>query len=127
VIGFPWWPGRISTPLEENLLSSPPQNKTKYVAITFLGTSISRGWVGEASILPFDSDSMATKLQMKKLLTDRNYFDAVCEAIRIELSSQPSRHALTILTPFLFLLLPFADGKEFPEEVMTAIENILVP
>jgi hypothetical protein len=124
VIGFPWWPGRISTPLEENLLSSPPQNKTKYVAITFLGTSISRGWVGEASILPFDSDSMATKLQMKKLLTDRNYLDAVCEAIRIELSSQSSPHAPTISSSPLSS--SFADGKEFPEEVMTAIENILV-
>jgi hypothetical protein len=126
VIGFPWWPGRISTPLEENLLSSPPQNKTKYVAITFLGTSISRGWVGEASILPFDSDSMATKLQMKKLLTDRNYLDAVCEAIRIELSSQ-STHTPTISSsPLSSSSSSLSDGKEFPEEVMTAIENILV-
>ncbi len=58
------------------------------ILIFLLFYDIFSGWVSENSIKPFDVESFATKLLIKKLKTDRNYLDAVCEGIRIQLSSK---------------------------------------
>jgi len=103
VVGFPWWPARLSSPPEtEGMERTRPSSSRPLIPVTFLGSSLQRGWVSETCIKLFDAESVRSKLRVKTLKTDRAYCEAVIEGIRIE----------------------SAAGSFFPKDIIDSVEAV---